>query len=57
MNQQITTALEVTLNLYDSIDGYKFSDDTKVKYQALGQCLRSLMETLDNDRHENATTQ
>jgi len=57
MNQQITTALEVTLSLYDSIDGYKFSDDTKVKYQALGQCLRSLMETLDNDRHENATTQ
>jgi len=49
MNQQITTAIEVILNLYDSIDGYRFPADIQIKHNALGQCLRSLKETLPNE--------
>jgi hypothetical protein len=53
MNQQLTTALEVTLSLYNSIDGYKFPADVRLKYQALGQCLRSLLEQIPNEPIES----
>lgn len=48
-NKHITDALEVTISLYESIDPYRLPSDTKIKYDALGQCLRSLMEVLPDE--------
>ena len=57
MNQVIKEAIEVSLSLYNKVDSYKLPSDTKVKHIALGQCLRSLVELLENEsRASNPTT-
>jgi len=55
MNEHISEATEITLNLYDSIDSYKFTPEVQVKYKALGQCLRSIMEILQDERRKRTT--
>ena len=52
MNKNITKATDTTLNLYNSIDDYKFDADVRIKFEALGQCLRSLKEMLHDERQD-----
>lgn len=57
MNQVIKEAVEVSLSLYDKVDSYKLPSDAQVKHVALGQCLRSLVELLENEsRASNPAT-
>ena len=49
----ITTAIQVSLNLHNAIDAYKLPAETRVKYDAIGQCLRSLLEKLQNEQDTN----
>ena len=53
MDENITDATDLTLSLYESIDPYKFSQDVRIKYHALGQCLRSLKEMLQDERRQD----
>ena len=57
MNQTIKEAASVSISLHKQIDPYKLPADTKIKLEALGQCLRSLINILDDDKHQNTTTQ
>ena len=56
MNKVIREAIEVSLSLYDTVDSYKLPSDSRVKHIALGQCLRSMVELLENDTQSNRTT-
>ena len=56
MNKVIREAIEVSLSLYDTVDSYKLPSDSRVKHIALGQCLRSMVELLENDTQSNSTT-
>ena len=55
MNQVIKEAIEVSLSLHKNVDSYKLPSDVKIKYIALGQCLRSLVDLLENDARRDQT--
>lgn len=57
VNKVIQEAVQVSLSLYDQVDCYKLETDAKVKYLALGQCLRSIVDILENEpRNTDPTT-
>lgn len=56
MNEVIKQAAMVSLNLHESINGYKFPADIRVKYLALGQCLRSLIDILEDEHKRDQDT-
>lgn len=56
MNEVIKQAIEVSINLYENVDSYKLSSDSRVKHVALGQCLRSIVDILDNENRKPNTT-
>jgi hypothetical protein len=53
MNKAIKEAVEVSVNLYENVDAYKLSSGDKIKHLALGQCLRSMVELLENELRNN----
>lgn len=56
MNKALQEAVEVSINLYNEVDPYKLPSDDKIKHQALGQCLRSLVELLENESNRHTAT-
>lgn len=56
-NKHISEAIQVAIRLHDSINSYRFQPDVRVTYKALGQCLSSLMETLEHDKQQSTDTQ
>lgn len=56
MIEDIKEAVTVSLNLYNQVDSYRLETDSKVKHLALGQCLRSIIEILEDDRGSNQST-
>ena len=56
-NKHITEAIEVAASLHKSIDSYRFPADVRVTFDALGQCLSSLMERLKHDELRDTATQ
>jgi len=54
---KIKEAAEVSLSLYNQIDGYKLKEGNHITHQSLGQVLRSLVELLENERPESTNTQ
>ena len=53
MDETIKEATELTINLHESIDNRKLPKDIDIKHNAIGQCLRSILEMLDNDIEQN----
>ena len=47
---KIKEAAEVSLSLYEEIDPFKLPQETRIKHNALGQLLRSLLTTVENER-------
>ncbi len=54
MSEYTKQATELSINLHESIDTMRLPAETKIKLDALGQCLRSLLETIENEP-DNAT--
>lgn len=57
MIQTIKEAVSVSISLHEQIDSYKLPADTKIKLEALGQCLRSITTILDDERNKQDTAQ
>ena len=53
----IKEAAEVSLSIYNTIDGYRIPEGNRVAHKSLGQVLRSLVELLENERPESTNTQ
>ena len=47
---KIIEAAEVSLNLHNQIDTFKLPEEIRIKHKALGQLLRSLLTTVENER-------
>lgn len=47
---KIIEAAEVSLNLHNQIDTFKLPEEIRIKHNALGQLLRSLLTTVENER-------
>ena len=45
-NQRITDAIQVSMDIYESIDALGFKGELRIKFRALGQCLRSIRDEL-----------
>ena len=43
-------AAHVSINLHNEIDSYKLPKDIRIKHNALGQLLRSLLTALEDER-------
>ena len=56
MNETIKEATELTINLHEGIDTRELPRYLVIKHSAIGQCLRSILEMLENDieRNKNA---
>ena len=54
MSEYTKQATELSIDLHKSIDTMRLPAETKIKLDALGQCLRSLLETIENEP-DNAT--
>ena len=48
---KIKEAAEVSLSIYNTIDGYRIPEGNRVAHKSLGQVLRSLVELLENERY------
>jgi hypothetical protein len=46
---KIKEAAEVSLSLYNQIDGYKLKEGNRITNQSLGQVLRSLVALLEDE--------
>ena len=46
---KIKEAAEVSLSLYNQIDGYKLKEGNRITHQSLGQVLRSLVALLEDE--------
>jgi len=46
---KIKEAAEVSLSLYNQIDGYKLKERNRITHQSLGQVLRSLVALLEDE--------
>ena len=53
MDETIKEATELTINLHESIDNRKLPKDIVIKHNSIGQCLRSILEMLENDIEQN----
>jgi hypothetical protein len=56
LDETIKEATELTINLHKDIDPRELPRDIVIKHNAIGQCLRSILEMLENDieRNKNA---
>ena len=43
-------AAQVSINLHNEIDSYKLPQDIRIKHNAIGQLLRSLLTALEDER-------
>jgi|DEB0MinimDraft_12_1074336.scaffolds.fasta_scaffold02675_9 hypothetical protein len=53
MNHILKDAAEVSLTILNEMDGYRLPQDMRVKHKALDQCLRSMIEILENESNKN----
>ena len=54
---KIKEAAEVSLSIYNTIDGYRIPEGNRVAHKSLGQVLRSLVELLENEQSGSTHTQ
>ena len=50
MNKKLQEATEVSLAIYNEIEGHKMPEENRIKHKALGQVLRSLVEILEHEQ-------
>jgi hypothetical protein len=53
---KIKEAAEVSLNIHNEIDALKLPKEIRIKHNALGQLLRSLLSTVENESRRIGTT-
>ena len=53
---KIIEAAEVSLNIHNEIDVLKLPKEIRIKHNALGQLLRSLLSTVENESRRIGTT-
>lgn len=53
---KIKEAAEVSLNIHNEIDPLKLPKEIRIKHNALGQLLRSLLSTVENESRRIGTT-
>ena len=49
-------ATNTTLSIHNQIDTRRLPEEVRVKHNAVGQCLRSLIEILDNEQRAYEST-
>jgi hypothetical protein len=47
---KLKEAAQVSINLHNEIDSYKLPQDIRIKHNAIGQLLRSLLTALEDER-------
>ena len=57
MNNTLKEAALTTIKIHDDVDTYKLPADTKIKIEALGQCLRSMLQILNDEPNKTNTAQ
>lgn len=53
---KIKEAAEVSLNVYNEIDSVRLPKEIRIKHNALGQLLRALLSTVENESRRIETT-
>lgn len=53
MNEKIKEAAELTINLHQGMDTKGIPKSILIKHNAIGQCLRSMLDILKNDNERN----
>ncbi len=53
MNEKIKEAAELTINLHQGMDTRGIPKSILIKHNAIGQCLRSMLDILENDIERN----
>ncbi len=53
MNDKIKEATELTINLYNDMDTRGIPKSILIKHNAIGQCLRAMLDILENDNERN----
>ena len=53
MNDKIKEATELTINLHNDMDTRGIPKSLLIKHNAIGQCLRAILEILENDNERN----
>lgn len=53
---KIKEAAEVSLNIYNEIDSIRLPKEIRIKHNALGQLLRALLSTVENESRRIETT-
>jgi hypothetical protein len=54
---KLEDATKTTLSIHNSIDTRGIPKEIRIKHNAVGQCLRSLIEILENERNRPTDTQ
>lgn len=53
MNDKIKEATELTINLHNDMDTRGIPKSILIKHNAIGQCLRTMLDILENDNERN----
>jgi|DEB0MinimDraft_6_1074348.scaffolds.fasta_scaffold04666_3 hypothetical protein len=53
MNEKMKEATELTINLHQGMDTKGIPKSLLIKHNAIGQCLRSMLDILENDNERN----
>jgi len=53
MNEKMKEAAELTINLHQGMDTRGIPKSILIKHNAIGQCLRSMLDILENDNEPN----
>lgn len=53
MNEKMKEATELTINLHQGMDTKGIPKSILIKHNAIGQCLRSMLDILENDNERN----
>jgi len=53
MNEKMKEATELTINLHQGMDTRGIPKSILIKHNAIGQCLRSMLDILENDNERN----
>ena len=56
MNDKIKEATELAINLHNDMDTRGIPKSILIKHKAIGQCLRSMLDILENDNERNKNT-
>lgn len=56
MNEKMMEATELTINLHQGMDTKGIPKSLLIKHNAIGQCLRSMLDILKNDNERNNKT-